>query len=131
VSAVYEGHSSTVLRDRIHQSSVQVLKRNSADPSRLASQLQSVIVSDRLYRADPETAYAVSWALTFYLIERMPQQYHAYLKQQLQASRPDSSGAERELEFSRAFGLTVDQLAPQIQRMLASEEMPVSFGGKK
>jgi hypothetical protein len=53
------------------------------------------------------------------------------LKQQLQASRPDSSGAERELEFSRAFGLTVDQLAPQIQRMLASEEMPVSFGGKK
>jgi hypothetical protein len=70
-------------------------------PGRLAE----LINSDQLFHRDPGTAYAESWALTFYLIETQPRDYARYLK--LVAQNPSFTSYEsndRLTDFCDIFG---------------------------
>ena len=67
--------------------------------------LLELISNDRLFQTDPNRAYAMAWALTFYLCETQSQRYDQYLK--LIAKRPafeEYPSAARVKDFSGVFG---------------------------
>jgi hypothetical protein len=64
-----------------------------------------LIASDKLFESDVITAYAESWALTFYLAETQPREYSEYLRKT--AARPDFAtytGPQRIADFTSIFG---------------------------
>jgi hypothetical protein len=64
-----------------------------------------LLQSDAAFERDPIRAYAEAWALTFYLVEKMPRDYAKYLKKT--ASRPPFSiypSGQRVKDFTDVFG---------------------------
>lgn len=71
---------------------------------RFRGKIRDLVSSDELFRTDPDSAYAVAWALTLYLSENRPQSYRDYLQSGFQ-SGDDSQSPERRLAgFRAAFG---------------------------
>jgi Protein of unknown function (DUF1570) len=67
--------------------------------------LAALLTSDQPFQRDPDSAYAESWALSFYLCESQPRLYGAYLAKT--AARPlfsDYTPAERVADFQSLFG---------------------------
>jgi hypothetical protein len=67
--------------------------------------MAQLINSDRVFRTDPDGAYAEAWALSYFLIETRPQQYAAYLART--AARPDFHPyprSQRLADFTAVFG---------------------------
>ncbi len=88
-----------------------------ANPQQLEQQLQGLIFSDRLFKHDPLLAYDLSWAVTFYLAERMPAEFRTYSSLLSQRPFGDYSAAERTRDFRTAFGGEISMLAIQMQRL--------------
>lgn len=112
---------------RQQQSSIESrmlpLKRNRLQPflkqpEVLVKRLQYLIVSDELFHQEPDLAYDLGWALTFYLSERMPSEFRQYTS--LLAARPfgDYTAFERSRDFRQAFGGDLSLLAVQITRLM-------------
>ena len=87
-------------------------------PSLLLEHLQSLIVSDELFQRSPAVAYDLSWALTYYLAERMPTELRQYSSRL--AGRPfgDYASHHRERDFRQAFGGDLSLLAGRLSRLL-------------
>ncbi len=87
-------------------------------PSLLLEQLQSLTASDELFQRSPEVAYDLSWALTFYLAERMPSELRQYSS--VLAARPfgEYAAHERERDFRQVFGGDLSLLAGRLSRLL-------------
>jgi hypothetical protein len=67
--------------------------------------LSELVASDRQFRGQSTFAYALSWALTFYLVETEPAKYEKYLART--ADRPpftEYTAAERTADFTAVFG---------------------------
>ncbi len=67
--------------------------------------IEELITSDRSFQKSTETAYAGSWALTFYLNETQPALYSSYLRS-LAKQKPYSeyNSKQRLNDFQRHFG---------------------------
>jgi len=119
VPAVYDSsvHSSTI-EARMHQEKLAAIHALGLDAVRLGAYFQSLIASDDLFRTQPEAAYALSWALTYYLVERMPRQYLDLVASQRSRGFHLYSPGDRELDFRTAFQTTPEQLAPQVMQLL-------------
>ena len=117
--AVYDtrvNHSnleSRMLTPKVHQ--IQPILR---EPGALETRLRSMIESDNFFQQEPLTSYAVAWALTFYLSERMPNEFADYLKLQRKRDFGNYSAASRAKDFRKAFQMDPASLALQIQRLL-------------
>lgn len=88
-------------------------------PNRKAGLSAELIASDRLFDVDVSTAYAESWALSFYLAEKMPKKYCDYLT--LTARRPtftNYTSAERVRDFTSVFGTDLKLLEAQFLRFM-------------
>lgn len=71
----------------------------------VADALPILITDDKYFERDPDRAYCLSWALTYYLSERYDSQYSAYLRSV--ANRGPGSrypADERFRQFEEAFG---------------------------
>lgn len=115
--AVYElGVERSQAASRVHYGQLKVAANALTNPQQLSHEFEGLIMSDELFRRDPHLAYALSWSLTFYLAERMPQQYQRLMR--AQASHPFGSySAESRLsDFRRAVGTSVPNLALQVSR---------------
>lgn len=86
----------------------------------LESRIASLITSDDLFRSDATQAYAISWALTFYLSERMPREYETLLSLQMRRGFGEYSAGQRLSDFRSAIGVSPSMLANQMQRLLLS-----------
>ncbi len=67
--------------------------------------LADLISSDRFFAQDPGAAYALSWSLTFYLVETQPSEYAKYLAKT--AALPQFEiypSAKRMSDFTASFG---------------------------
>lgn len=64
--------------DRVNQTQLAVLL-NPNNRRRLHGQLPGLIKHDKLFQADPEIAYAISWGMSFYLAETRSREYFSYL----------------------------------------------------
>ena len=119
VPAVYDASiPRSMLGQRIHAEKLAQLRPLLGDTDRLAAALQELVADDQLYRGQPETAYALGWALTFYLVERMPREYYDYVSLQRQRGFQPYRAGDRQLDFRAAFGGSPEQFAPRIQQLL-------------
>jgi hypothetical protein len=81
--------------------------------------LKSFVASDALFKSDPLDAYALSWALTYYLTEQNGQTYLRYM-QKIAALPPGTEyDAKRRVpEFEAAFGDNWQLLEANVARLV-------------
>jgi len=104
--------------DRVNRSRLQQVRRYLSD-DRLADDLESLIASDRLFREDPDRAYALSWALTFYLAETQPREYFEFLRaDSSRAPFSDYAPSARTRSFFHHFQHTLPHLTARMRDFL-------------
>jgi hypothetical protein len=107
--------------DRINAGRLDYFRRTAEE--RQSDWLVQLTASDLRFDADPMSAYAEAWMLSFYLCETRPQEYSAYLARM--ASRKafsKYSPLERMTDFTAAFGKDFELLTAQLNRFV--EELP-------
>ena len=85
-----------------------------------AAYLGELIGSDRAFDRDVSKAYALSWALTFYLVETQSRRYADYLT--VTAARKPGEPyqeATRLADFTKIFGNNFPMLAARLTRFMA------------
>ncbi len=119
VPAVYDATvRQSSIESRVHPDKRESLEGHVRSAEQLAAYMTSLIADDELFRTQPEIAYATSWALTYYLAERMPQQYFDYVARQRQRGFQPYVAGDRELDFRESFQTTPANVAPQIMQLL-------------
>lgn len=91
----------------------------------MQGRVADLITSDRLFRSEPSLAYAMSWGLTFYLSEKMPQEYQAFLRADGQKSNFAAYSAKaRAQAFAAAFGPKLNELEARMEDFILSLDVP-------
>jgi len=101
---VYDGRSYPALAQRINRERLAAFLslRNSLERG---DWLEQLVASDELFRRSPGAAYAMAWAVTFYLSETRPGQYSQYLRRCNRREVFAPYPAEARLEdFTAVFG---------------------------
>ncbi len=106
------------VESRMLSSQVQQIQPLLRESGALESRLKSLIESDRMFQQDTSSAYGLAWALTFYLSERMPNEFADYLTIQRGRGFRKYTEAARRSDFQKAFQTDPTSLAVQIQRLL-------------
>lgn len=120
VPSVYKGRlSSDTAVDRIHRDKArEVVSLVGQDTGALGEKLEDLVASDHLFRVHTAEAYALAWAMTYYLVERMPKQYFEYIAVQRRRGFETYPADARLIDFRQAFSMTPAQLASPVLRML-------------
>ncbi len=85
--------------------------------------LAEIVSSDRLFKQNADAAYAIAWAVTFYLSETSPRRYTTYLK--TVAARPilqKYQAPVRLADFQKAFGNDLNLLEANMLRYMSKIE---------
>ena len=107
---VYNFKKFSSRKDRVNRSRLEAFRRLSLE-GRTSGVLLKLLQSDRLFETDLELAYAVSWAISFYLNEKRQADYLHFLKRD--ARRGDFrkySKLDRVAFFVRHFGKNISGL---------------------
>ncbi|MCC6509334.1 MAG: DUF1570 domain-containing protein [Pirellulaceae bacterium] len=113
--------SSRALESRINAPQLATLRRLLTDPATLEKRWVHLVQSNEMFKQDSQSAYALSWGLTFYLAERMSNQYGTYTQHMAKLGKlRQYAAADRARDFSRAFEGDVSMIAAQMQRFFAS-----------
>ncbi|MCA9130003.1 MAG: DUF1570 domain-containing protein [Planctomycetales bacterium] len=122
VPAVYDARlSGSTQTDRMSNMRLNGLKRLLGSSLELESLLTHLIASDDFFRQQPETAYSLAWALTFYLSEKMPREYAQLLAMQKKRGFGQYTSAERQADFGEAIRIPPGMLAVQLQRLFSRQ----------
>lgn len=119
--AVYDSSlNRSSIKTRMHAGKVRDLQPLLRNPALLEAQIAGLITDDGLFSRSGHTAYALGWAMTFYLSERMPNELQKFLK--LQASRPYGryTADQRAQDFEAAFRTNPGMLTTQMIRLYAN-----------
>jgi hypothetical protein len=118
---VWDSRSYPQLEDRINAFQLKAYRQlvQSADSLEI---LQRQLASDQLFARAPATAYAHAWALSFYLTEREPRKYAAYLRsvKKRTATYEVDSPATRLQEFTGIFGSDLKMFDARLQRFITT-----------
>lgn len=91
------------------------------EAGKTSGRLLDLIESDRLFDTDPELAYAISWAISFYLNEERQLDYFAYLKaDNRRGDFREFTNVDRAGFFIRHFGNDIEGLERRMQLFLES-----------
>lgn len=122
---IYNSSHFRALRDRINHGRLHAYRNSVGDDAKTL--ISSVVASDKLFRRDPNRAYAVAWALTFYLAERQPRDYMRLLKRiaEHKAFEPYEE-SQRVADFTKVLGTDFRMLAVRVNRFL--ESLPAQPG---
>lgn len=118
--AVYDSSlNRSSIETRMHAGKVRDLQPLLRNPALLEAHVAGLITDDALFSRSGLTAYALGWAMTFYLSERMPNELQKFLK--LQASRPYGryTADQRAQDFEAAFRTNPGMLSTQMIRLYA------------
>ncbi|MCP4095254.1 MAG: DUF1570 domain-containing protein [Planctomycetaceae bacterium] len=110
--------------DRIHASRLSQLKQLYRE-GKVQGKMAELVVSDDLFRANAQAAYAISWGMTFYFSEAMPSKYKQFLKND--AARTDFasySKKQRSADFAKAFGGDFKELEARMKRFYQELKQP-------
>jgi len=80
-SGMTERQSTTARDALINRSRIEVWKRLAKRPDQLTLLFESLLRDDKLFRSEPDSAYAIAWGMSFYLSERDSSKYSRYLQQ--------------------------------------------------
>jgi hypothetical protein len=115
---VWDPQSYRDRRDRINRGQLVDFKGYAAARHKPGT-VQELIASDKAFERDVISAYAESWALTFYLAETQPREYSEYLRKT--AARPDFTpytGPQRIVDFTSIFGNDWQMLDARVARFI-------------
>ncbi len=116
--AVYDLRTNrSTVESRMLSSKVAAIQPLLRDSNLLEMQLRSLIESDRFFTQDPGLAYALSWAMLFYLAERMPSEFGELLRSQNKRGFGPYSPGDRVDDFRKAIRTDTVSLALQMQRL--------------
>ncbi len=117
VPAVYDSRSSKRgTGDQCHAYyRRRFLSATEGEPE-LGSRLEQLIESDAAFSETTEQAYALSWALTFYLTQRHPAAMARYVSLQTQRKFGDYPPAQRRKDFIASFNAPPEQIARALYR---------------
>jgi hypothetical protein len=118
---VWDAKSGQDQTARLNRERLEYFRRTG--DKRPADWLLRMVAGERRFDDDALSAYAESWALTFYLCETRPQQYCGYLAQ-VAAREPftEYSSLERMSDFTKTFGSDLKLLAAHLRRFV--DELP-------
>ncbi len=104
--------------DRIKGDELQRLKHYYAR-GEIKGKLAALVSGDRMFESDPELAYALSWGLSFYLVEKRPQAYFRFLdSDRRRRDFTEYSPQDRLANFAKAFGTDFAGIESQIERYI-------------
>lgn len=111
--------SGASLRERAGTVYPSAFKERFEDPVALGDSMAELIGSDALFERDPDAAYSLSWALTFYFTERWAGAYDRYLGR-LGQLKPLAafSAPQRMHEFTRIFGTDLRRIANDVAALV-------------
>ena len=93
--------------------------------------LEKLIADDKWFDADPQTAYALSWGWTNFLIETRGEAYSQYLVNlRARPSFADYSRDERLADFTRAFDADLEGLEGRFQQFYEKLADKLGTGGR-
>ena len=124
-AAMSDGRAGSRLRDRINRDSIGVIQSAFGDLSEpaFAETVRTLVSSDAMFAdsATVDRAYAVSWAMMFYMAERDPDAFAEMLN--FTATRPpfqDYLPEERVADFERIAGCDTLEFSQRIAWFLRS-----------
>lgn len=112
-------HASLTIEQRMIGFRRQRLQPLWKQPEQLAPLLSRLVETDSPFSQQPDLAYDLSWALTFYLAERMPNALRDYTVRLSNRPFGDYPPHERVRDFQAAFGGDAAALAGQMARLYA------------
>ncbi len=116
---VYDAHGFPNLSDRVNRGRYDDFRM--IVPNHKPEIIQALVASDDVFRKAPPVAYAEAWALTFYLMEKYPKKYAAYLAKTAQRESFSTYAAkERLADFTTVFGDDWKMLEAQMLRFYAT-----------
>jgi hypothetical protein len=125
LATVFEapGFVDTTSRERINEARLARWKKLIATPTVVAEQLQSMVQSDDLFRSNPDAAYAIAWAVSYYLGERDNQRYFEYLDHLSgQGQGSIESPQDRLRNFHRYISDDIPLLVQRVNRYLRTSD---------
>ena len=116
---VWDARKYPRLSDRINRDRLEEFEDHLS--TRPSGRLASFVASDHAFRQNVLQAYAEAWALTFYLAEKRPRQYTAYL-QRTSARKPFRSYSQQDRlrDFTDCFGDNLTLLEAHYLRFIKS-----------
>lgn len=104
---VYKFKKFPDIKDRVNRMRLESFRELSY-AGKTDGKLLELLQSDRLFETDPELAYAVSWAISFYLNENRQAEYLNYLKRDaLRGDFRKHTKLDRVAFFVRHFGRNI------------------------
>ena len=104
---VYKFKNFPDIKDRVNRRRLESFRQLSY-AGKTEGVLLELLQSDRLFQSDPELAYAVSWAISFYLNENRQAEYLDYLKRDaLRGDFRRHTKLDRVAFFVRHFGKNI------------------------
>ncbi len=105
-------------KDRINHGRLENLRTMYEKDFVTEKMIASMVGSDDIFRVNPAGAYALAWGLTFYLAEREPEKYAAFLRADgLREDFHTYEGRERLVNFIRKFG-KISHLHPKLKTFI-------------
>ncbi|TWT76427.1 hypothetical protein CA13_69210 [Planctomycetes bacterium CA13] len=121
--AMTTAQSPSQRRERVNADSMMVIKKMASekDSESLVQQMRSLIGSDAKFNDDKQVdaAYAISWAMMFYLSERQPKQFAAILNHT--ASRAPLKKYARDArlaDFENIVGMSLNDFSSRVSMFL-------------
>ena len=124
-AAMTDPRGTSQLPDRVNRDSLSYLRRKvtSDDPGQFLRTAMDVVRSGGMFQDEKQVneAYAVAWAIMFYLAERQPDAF-AELLNFTAGRRPFKTypPADRIRDFERIVGVDIFQFSKQVTRYLES-----------
>lgn len=120
-----DARSASRLSDRVNQDSKSFIKRKYADPrdTGFRETVMQLISDDTMFKNSNQVqeAYAVSWAMMFYLAERQPQDFAKLINHTAtRAPFREYSRADRIREFERIVGMDTFEFSKKVMWFLRS-----------
>ncbi|WP_417735039.1 DUF1570 domain-containing protein [Rosistilla oblonga] len=119
-AGIHDPANHPSLQDRVNREMLASLRQRFPDSQSLAAAIEELVQDDRRFASDAESAYAVAWAMTFYLADRRPdvlRQLVTHYSSRLPFITYPA--VERRSDFERAIGISIPMLASQIQQFLS------------
>jgi hypothetical protein len=123
---VYDSVSFSSQQDRLSIDQLRQVQKLIAE-DRFRGGIKSLVIADDRFATDPSPAYALAWALTFYLAEHRPEAYRQYLRTTTRRTDFSRDNAERRLaDFCAAFGDDVRDLETRMMRFYSEMKLPTA-----
>jgi hypothetical protein len=123
---IYDAFHYRKIDDRLNLGRLRDFKhmRKTTD---LEPLMMDMVASENVFKRRPGQAYAMAWALTFYLSEKQPRDYMRFLKKTSNLGPFDSySQSQRVRDFQQIFGRDSKMLMTRVGRFI--DEIRVDEG---